>query len=247
MSLKNSQTRIMELQELNKRIERHKGDKQALYVDVEDQRALLDRLERQRQELADGKLQAQKAADALELKTREAEETCAKLQAQLNVTKRQDDYDVIRRAILNHKADIAKAEDEELELFQRIDRLDQQRAELHSSMDAERLKLQQVEGEVAVQAAEHDGQVAGLEQEAQALTGEIDQELLATYQRVARKRGGSTLVEVKNRVCQGCFTTVTKQTENQLLRGAEIVYCHSCGRILLLTDEHALLPTDEQP
>jgi len=247
MPLKDSLNRIMELQELNRSIERHKGDKQALYVDVEDQRALLDRLERQREGLAHDKLEAQKAADALELKTMEAEETCAKLQVQLNVTKRQDDYDAIRQSILSHKADIAKAEDEELDLLQRIDQLDQQRAELEGSVDAERRKLKQLEGEVARQAAEYDSQVAQLEQERQALTGEIDQELLAAYQRVARKRGGSALVEVKGRVCQGCFTTVTKQTENQLLRDAEIVHCHSCGRILVLTDEHALLPTDEQP
>ena len=70
--------------------------------------------------------------------------------------------------------------------------------------------------------------------------------MLEVYRRVARERGDTALVMVRNRICQGCFTTVTKQTENELLRDEEVVHCHSCGRILMLTEEVEPGPAAQQ-
>ena len=76
-----------------------------------------------------------------------------------------------------------------------------------------------------------------MQQQAEQLKGQIDQEVLRPYERLARSRPGSALVEVKARVCQGCYTTLTKQQEILLMRDASVVFCDTCGRMLMLAAE----------
>ena len=221
----------------NRDIASQKKDREALSLDVAQQRERLNALKAGREEVRKLRLQAQKAADSLELKTREAEDDIARLQVQLNITKHQTEYDAIRQNIASHKADMAKWEDEELVLLQQLDELQREGAALDRQMAAEQDKLQQLERSVAEQAGAYDRNIQERERQRDESEKQIDPAVLAAYRRILSSRGDRALVLVKNNVCQGCFTAITKQMLNELQHDRDIIYCHSCGRILMLADE----------
>jgi len=245
MKLKQTFDQLIELQAINTGITRHQKDKDALHLDVDQQRRVAEDVAKRRDELKAQQLESLKKADALELKIREAEEENRKLQVQLNTTKRQADYDVIRNSILSRQADISRWEDEALELLQRVDDIRREAAELDKRLTDEKQALQQIEQRVAHETAEYDRRIGELTQQRDGLRGTINDGILQVYDRLARSRGVTAIVRVKKRICQGCFTSLPKQTENELMRGTEIVYCHNCGRMLML-DEVSDAETEPQ-
>jgi len=236
MALAETLRNILALQDLNRAIERLVEDKQRLRMDVEEQRKHVEELASKRQEAKDLRIQAQKEADVVEVSIRKAEEDNARFQIELNTVKRQDDYNTIRQRIMSNKTDVGRWEDKVLELFQRIDELHQRGRALEEQIAAAKKDLEQLEASVAQQSLDYDRQIAEVTQKRDTLRSAIDEMVLAAYERIVSKRGPTAMAKVKSRICQGCFTTITKQTENNLIRGAELVYCDSCGRILMLEE-----------
>lgn len=237
MALKETLDQLERLQSLKEEIRLLQKDKQALYVDVEHQREIVEDVARRLEEANQQRLECQKQADSMEVKVKSAEEENEKLRIQLNTTKHQDDYDRIRNAIMSNTADISRWEDEELDLLDRIDELERKRAELEAQHENEKVKLQQIKDRVAEEAAEYERKIEGLKQEETQLRDEINQEVLTAYQRLISSRGTTVVVKLRNRVCQGCFTTLPKQIENELMREDEVIFCPNCGRILVLKED----------
>lgn len=236
MSLTDKLKQIMALQGLSEEISRQEKDKAALALDVAEQRALIERVEARRGEARAVRIEAHKEADAAELKVREIEATIGKLETQLNVTKHQGDYDVIRNSVLSHKADISHSEDTGLACLQKVEDMEKQEERLTAEIEAQKGKLQEMEEQVRQQTAEYDQRIHGLNVRRDATRAAIDEKLLDEYERLARSRGNTALATAKGRICQGCHSMITKQTENLLMRDNEIVTCPNCGRLLMRDD-----------
>jgi predicted nucleic acid-binding Zn-ribbon protein len=99
-----------------------------------------------------------------------------------------------------------------------------------------RAELDRVQEQVARQREEYDRQIEQLQQERDQLRSQLDPALLTAYDRIASRHPRDALAEVRGRVCGGCHTQITKQTQVLLMRENKIVYCHSCGRMLMLAD-----------
>ena len=237
MPLTDTYAQLIALQALQEQIKQHGKDKQALYLDVDVQRRLLEETAGLLEKAKGARRDSQMAIDALEVKTKATQDGIEKMRIQLNSTKRQAEYDTIRNSILSHQADVSKAEDEELGLLQRVDDLKRQEKALEEELAGAKQELERLQQDVAQQAARYDEHAAQLQRQAEQLRGQTDQEALRSYERLTRSRPGSALVEVKARVCHGCYTTLTKQQENLLMRGADIVYCDTCGRMLMLAED----------
>jgi hypothetical protein len=242
--MRDTLNQIAALQTLNKEIQQQERDRDALHIDVQQQHKRIDELRKRIDEGAARRVQHQKASDALDLKVRETEETNAKYNIQLNVTKHQGEYDTIRRSIASHQADIAKWEDEELQLLQKVDELRSEETALVKELEAAQKELGEIERRVAEQAAEYDRHILEVERQRDTQQQQIEPRVLEAYRRVANGLCETGLAEVKRRICQGCFTMITKQTENELLRDSAIVYCQSCGRILMLAEGEEVLSGD---
>jgi len=242
MSLKQTLDKLLLLQSLNRDLDRLSRDKAALQQDIDHQRSLLEQMRQERERLKNERVENQKKADSLELKIRETEQTNARLQVQLNTTKHQSEYDAVRKSIMSNMADISRWEDEELQLLERTDALRRQEAELDARLEAESEGLKRIEQSVAQDSADYERRMRELIERREHLRREIDPETLSIFERIARSRGATAIVKVKGRICQGCYTSLPKQTENELMRGTRLVYCHNCGRILVLDEEDALAP-----
>jgi len=227
---------LLAAQEKSALIETLRRDLKALDRDVQAQQRFLAEKQRLAEQNRQQRLEAAKTADAAQIQISEAEQNNERLKVQLNVTKHQREYDAIRNKILSNTADISRWEDQALEALQRMDELDRQHERIAAEIaDAER-KLQQIKEQVAAQAADYRARIEKLEAERDALRSQVEPGIRDAYDRLVASRGTTALVEVKERICQGCYTRITKQTENLLMRDAELVYCPSCGRILMLPD-----------
>lgn len=239
MDLKANLEKLEKLQELEEEIEQNRKDKESLYLDIEQQRENIQELVEERQKAKEERQRCRKEADAREIKVRAAEEQNEKLKVQRNTTKNNTQFQAMGETIAGNLADIEKWEDEELEFLDRADQMKQREEELDRKTEQAREKLEEVKKRVARRADEYEQTIQKLENKRESLRDDIAPKVLNDYDRLARSRGKTALVKAKKRVCQGCFTTLPKQTENLLLRGEEIVHCHNCGRMLTLNREDA--------
>jgi uncharacterized protein len=228
--------KIMALQDMARRIEIALRDRDALSVDVRNKERVVQDRKRRAAQLAQLRIDTQKKGDSVQLQIEEIEGRNAKMTEQLNVTKHQKDYDVIKKSIASHEADIQKLEDEELTCLATIDELAEQIKQAKETVTQTEVELEQVKKFVAKKVAEYDRKVDALKQEVAVAREDIRPGVLSAWERMAASRMLNPLAIVRNRVCQGCFTQITPQTFVRLRRDDEIVNCSSCSRLLMLQE-----------
>lgn len=232
--MKQALEQISALQDLNRQIEQLQHDAEMLSIDVHNLERQLEEKKHRSEQAHQQRRDALRQADAVQMKISEAEAEIARLKGQLNVTRNQKEYDAMRHAILSRQADIQKWEDDGLALLQTADELAKDQARLAEEARRAQEDLTTRRVQVGEQQAELDRRMAELREARDGIRREINPNVLSAYERLTSHHRSRALAEVQDRICQGCYTRITKQTENLLMRGDEIVYCHSCGRMLML-------------
>lgn len=74
--------------------------------------------------------------------------------------------------------------------------------------------------------------LAELQERRPSMTGGINADELAQYEKLRAKKAGRGIVAVKNGVCQGCGMTLSNNRVQKARAGTQLVYCSTCGRIL---------------
>jgi hypothetical protein len=123
-------------------------------------------------------------------------------------------------------------ENAEKELGERAPEVDKLRDEMEASFKAfdEQAKLQQQQLEDA--RAEHER-----------LLRELPKSTSAMYKRIsARIRDGIALAEARNGACTACYMSLRPQVMADVRRGAEIITCDNCNRILYYAPKPAAEP-----
>jgi predicted nucleic acid-binding Zn-ribbon protein len=62
----------------------------------------------------------------------------------------------------------------------------------------------------------------------------LEQKVLAFYEKIRIWAGNSAVVPVKKQACYGCYMKLNDKTYAEIIKGDEIVNCPHCGRILYL-------------
>jgi predicted nucleic acid-binding Zn-ribbon protein len=223
-----------ELQNLNRRIHQLKQDRDRLRLDTEGEERVVGQKQERIEEVHGRRMQAAKHADAAQLRIEEAEGEIERYRLQLNTVKHQNEYDAIQRAVASRQADIQKWEDEALEALQEADGHGEEETRLIEQVQEGQARLADLRAEADRQARVYASQIESLAAQRDELRSSINPDVLDAYDRQAARHPHTALAEVRDRVCLGCYTQITKQTENLLLRGDKLVHCHSCGRMLLL-------------
>jgi predicted nucleic acid-binding Zn-ribbon protein len=228
--------RLRTLQEVNRELAQVRRDRDRLSIDVENQERILKQKKKKIDEVHQKRLNMTKAADAAQLKIEEAEAEIERFQTQLNVVRQQKEYDALQHSILSHQADIQKWEDEALSALSAVDELSAQEEQLEQEVQQAGEELERIEQEVAEETEQCNRRIEELTREREQIRDSVEPNVLSQYDRLAASHPRDALAEVKGRICQGCYTQITKQTENLLMRGNKLVHCHSCGRLLMLAD-----------
>jgi predicted nucleic acid-binding Zn-ribbon protein len=224
---------LLELQDVIQTTEQVTRDAERLNVDVRNAERTLEDKKRRREQAHAQRMEAAKKADGIQMKIEEAEQKIGQLEVQLNQL---SNIERVRASIGGHRADIEKWEDEALGALQKVDELSGEQKRLEQEVRQAEEELQEVRAEVAGEKEKFDDRLAMLNHQAETLRRQIEREVLIAYDRLAAGKRGNPLAQVRSRICQGCHSQVTPQTINALMRDNKIVYCHSCGRMLMLAD-----------
>jgi len=177
------------------------------------------------------------ALDAREVDLRSVEEKIAKFNGQLNMVKTNKEYSALQHEIMGQKANKSRIEDEILTM---MDQMEKDRQDLQDLKEAARKARKEGEEKKAAMARaieDADARVERLESERAELAGRIPAPLIEPYERLRKKGDGQAMAACHNFVCTGCRMALTANTVNRLMAGDELVYCHSCGRILYIADD----------
>ena len=168
----------------------------------------------------------------LELDVGTRTETISRLKTQQYQTRKNEEFRAIGHEIERYENEIRKIEDEELELMVLADKVKAELAEEEQKAAAVKDSTTRQTADLDEKSQALDGQLQGLTKERSALAGQIDEDLLALFERLFESKGDAAVVAVEHGVCTGCHMKVTIATAARVKAAKEIVSCENCGRIL---------------
>lgn len=229
----NSELRLLlDLQELDIQIQRLEdqsrklpGSIAALEQKINQSRAELQAAEEQLEELRKARRLKEGEVDALRGKL-------TKFKTQLMEVKTNKEYQAVLHEIAAAEQEIARVEDEILEMLLaaddekgRVAELTRVQKEREREILAEKSELEKVAGDAA-------GELAQLRQRREQFATQVPQELNGQYLRIARARSGVALAEAKDGSCQMCHVRLRPQLFSEIKSNQRIITCDSCNRIL---------------
>lgn len=172
------------------------------------------------------------AADrkSLDLKTREAK--LADLRAKLNACTSNREYEVLSGQIAADQVANSVAEDEILELLEKVDRTQREIVDTENRVKQLQAECAEFAGKVAAAAAGLQSQARDLSEKIRAAEPSLTGETLQRYRRLIDAHGAEALAGVDAKgVCSQCFVTLTPQAQVSAKTG-QPVFCSNCGRLL---------------
>jgi len=169
-----------------------------------------------------------------EFTVQEWKDRARKYRDQSGAVKTNEAYRALQHEIANAEAEVAKAEDSELEVMMAAEE-SERRVKIAES------RLKEAEQGAAEERKEIEGQAAEKRKQLEAAMGErekavapVPEELRELYARIAKRHHGTALAEARDGQCRGCGLRVLPQILQELRTETheEIHRCESCGLIL---------------
>ena len=158
----------------------------------------------------------------------------SKLREQMLGAKTNEQYRAFQNEIDFLEKEIRKAEDRTLELMGESETLDANVKKADASLKEEKKAVEAEQKSARERTAADQTQLQQLRAERAAAAAAMPRETLATYERIKKKWGGSTIAEVLDGRCSQCQITVRPQYFQEIRRGDKLMTCESCGRFLVL-------------
>jgi predicted nucleic acid-binding Zn-ribbon protein len=170
----------------------------------------------------------------LEFDGQQWKDRARKYRDQSGAVKTNEAYKALQHEITNAEAEVAKAEDRQLEVMmvgeeaeRRVRNAEANLKEAEQSINAEKKKIQSLNTEKKKELE------AALAERERAIAP-VPQDMRDLYERIAKRHHGTALAQARDAQCRGCGMRVLPHILQQLqLESNEEVYrCESCGLIL---------------
>ena len=194
--------------------------------------------------LAGARVEVTTAKDALakinserkkfEFEGQEWKDRARKYRDQSGAVKTNEAYRALQHEIANAEAEIAKAEDRQLEVMMKAEEAER-RVKLAES------RLKEAEQSLAAEKKTIEAQAEDINKKLEASTAErekviapVPEDLRDLYARIAKRRGGTAMAQVRDDQCRGCGLRVLPHIVQELRSetSEEVYRCESCGLIL---------------
>lgn len=167
----------------------------------------------------------------------EYEQTHEKFKAHLMRATNQKEYTTILREIDATKKSISALETRTLELMEQIEKTETQIAERAPEFANRRSEVDSMLAGLDNESARIEEEIAQLRAQRDVAIEGVSSNLLSVYDRVAQKRRGRAMAEVRgekggNGKCSACNMALRPQIFADIRRGDQMIVCDNCNRIL---------------
>ncbi len=164
-------------------------------------------------------------------------EKIAKFRGQSSSIKNNEQYKALLSEIAHAEGEIAGFEEKILEVMLNADTLQSQLAAAEAALKAESAEVERQKIEAVKEGDADRAAVAEAQARSAELRNDVDDTLLATYDRILRSRGFA-VAEVLEHRCTACQVMLRPQVLSNIRAAQEVVHCDSCGRMLYYLPEH---------
>jgi predicted nucleic acid-binding Zn-ribbon protein len=195
--------------------------------------------------------EAEKAATAEETRRRkldsdlkDIQQKVLKYRGQTNSVKTNDEFRALQHEIDFAEAEIAKIEEQQIKVMERLESLTANRAEAEAVLADQTAIIEQEKLATRDAATDQQAKLAALRQEREKHRKGIDTSILFTYDRVSASSRKTGLARVQGQRCLACQMYLRPQIWNQV-RSGQLLTCESCARLLYF--DPALEPPPPPP
>jgi predicted nucleic acid-binding Zn-ribbon protein len=155
-----------------------------------------------------------------------------KLEGQQFQVKTNEAYTALLREIEHAREAISECETHILEAMDSIEAAGSEGAAARRDAERTLSRVSVEEQAIDVREGQLAARIAELRQGRAVLCERLDGELLEQYEKIAARRR-PVVVRVREEMCLGCRVNIPAQLQIELLRGARLITCSNCHRILI--------------
>jgi predicted nucleic acid-binding Zn-ribbon protein len=182
----------------------------------------------------EGLVNSQKERKKFELDVQQWKDRAKKYRDQSGAVKTNEAYKALQHEIANAEAEVAKAEDAQLEVMMTGEEAERRVKHAEANLKEDETAVTRERKEIEAQQGEKKKQLESLLAERERALAPIPEDLRELYARIAKRHHGAGLAEARDGQCRGCGMRVLPHTLQELRRdpNEEIYRCESCGLIL---------------
>jgi len=170
----------------------------------------------------------------LEFDVQQWKDRARKYRDQSGAVKTNESFKALQHEIANAEAEVAKAEDRQLEVMMAGEELDRRVKLAESRLKEAEQAVAAERKEIQAQGAEKKRQLEAVLAERDRIISPVPEDLRELYARIAKRHNGAAMAEARDGQCRGCGMRVLPHILQELRTetNEELYRCESCGLIL---------------
>lgn len=182
----------------------------------------------------EGLVSSQKERKKFEFDVQQWKDRAKKYRDQSGAVKTNEAYKALQHEIANAEAEVAKAEDAQLEVMMAGEEAERRVKHAEANLKEDEQAVTKERKEIEALQGQKKKQMETWLAERERALAPIPQDLRDLYDRIAKRHHGTGLAEARDGQCRGCGMRVLPHILQELRRdpNEEIYRCESCGLIL---------------
>jgi uncharacterized protein len=170
----------------------------------------------------------------LELDVQQWKDRARKYRDQSGAVKTNEAYKALQHEIANAEAEVAKAEDRQLEIMMAGEEIERRVKVAESRLKEAEQAAAAERKQIEAQAAEKKKHLEAAADEREKNIAPVPEDLRELYARIAKRHNGTAMAEARDGQCRGCGMRVLLHILEELRSetSEEVYRCESCGLIL---------------
>jgi len=240
---------MIDLQQVDQRIAALRGELDSFPKRLKDADTKLNGARAAVAVAKDALAKTQKDRKKFELDVQQWKDRAQKYRDQSGAVKTNEAYKALLHEIANAEAEVAKAEDAELEAMMVVDGVEQRVRSAEAQLREDEQAVAKDRKEIDALQAEKKQQLETRVAERERIVALVPQDLRDLYDRIAKRHHGLALAEARDGQCRGCGMRILPHTLQELRRdpNEEIYRCESCGLILYTLEPIPLPDSADTP